>query len=344
MATSPYRRALVRCLALVAAAVVGAGALPAARSSAEPRPSLAAVQQQIAQLQLQAANAVEDYDAAAVALQAARRGSAVATERLSRQRARTEASRARMAAFAAAAYRSGGANQFTALVLTSDPATFLDRAAALDQIARNQADAVREFQAAARSLADAEASTRAELAERQALERRMAAQRAAIERALRAEQALLAQLLPVERQRLQAAEQAAERQPNPSAPAPPGRSSATPARGRAAGAVRFAFAQLGKPYHWGSAGPGSYDCSGLTMAAWRAGGVYLPHSSGAQFSGGTHVSQSALAPGDLVFYGRPIHHVGIYVGGGRMISSPHTGTVVKLQNAFRSDFVGAVRP
>lgn len=344
MATPLYRHVLVRFLVVGTAALVGAGVLPAASSTAEPRPSLAAVAQSIAALRLQADAAVEDYDAAVVALQAARRRSALAAERLARQRVRTEASRARMSSFAAAAYRSGAVDQFTNLILTSDPATFLDRAGALDQIARNQADVVRDFQAASRALAGTEAAARADLAAQQALERRMAARRDAIELSLTAEQALLARLQPLERRRLQAAEQAADLAASGSAPSPASAPALAAGRGRGAIAARFAFAQLGKPYHWGSAGPGSYDCSGLTMAAWAAAGVHLPHSSGGQFVAGAHVSQSSLMPGDLVFYGRPIHHVGVYVGGGRMISSPHTGTVVKIQNAFRADFVGAVRP
>lgn len=344
MATPGYRSALVRCLTVGAAALVAAGVLPAATGSAEPRPTVAAVQRDIAKLRLQVDTAVEDYDAAGLALAAARRRTAAATDRLARQRATTEALRARMSAFAAAAYRSGGAGQFATLVLTSDPTTFLDRAAALDQIAQGQADSVRDFQAATRALADAEVAARQELAGAQALERRIRDRRAAIERSLRAEQALLARLQPLERRRLQEAEQARDRALSSRAPAstvgaPAGRGS-----GRGAAAVGFAYAQLGKPYHWGSSGPGSYDCSGLTMAAWAAAGVHLPHSSRAQYGSGVHVPFSALVPGDLVFYGQPIHHVGIYVGNGMMISSPHTGTVVKIQNAGRGDFVGAVRP
>jgi cell wall-associated NlpC family hydrolase len=80
------------------------------------------------------------------------------------------------------------------------------------------------------------------------------------------------------------------------------------------------------------------------MYAWRAAGVSLPHSSAAQYASLPHVSQSQVAPGDLVFFGSPIHHVGIYIGGGQMVSAPHTGTVVKVQSAFRSDYVGAARP
>jgi len=113
---------------------------------------------------------------------------------------------------------------------------------------------------------------------------------------------------------------------------------------RAGTAVAEAYRKLGSPYQWAAAGPSRFDCSGLTMWVWAKAGVSLPHSAQAQYDGGRHVSREQLQPGDLVFYGSPIHHVGIYVGNGQMISAPHTGDVVKVQNALRSDFVGAVRP
>lgn len=348
---APYRHALVRLSAVGAAALVAAGILPAAVGHAEPRPSLSSVQREVDRLRSQAAVAVEDYDVAVLALAGARSRSAAAAERLARQQARAEALRARMSEFAAAAFRGGGDSNFAELVLTGDPNTFLDRASALDEIARGRAQSVREFEAAARELAAAEVAARHEVAERQALEQLLRTRREGIERLLRAEQALLARLQVAERARLAAAQQAADRATRARAPAPPQVSSAAPGAttasrgsGRGAVAVRFAYAQLGKPYRWGAAGPGSYDCSGLTMAAWAAAGVSLPHSSRAQFGSGMHVPSSALVPGDLVFYGSPIGHVGIYIGNGLTIAAPHTGDVVKIHETFRSDYVGAVRP
>jgi cell wall-associated NlpC family hydrolase len=123
----------------------------------------------------------------------------------------------------------------------------------------------------------------------------------------------------------------------PAADAPP------PSSGAAA-AVAEARAQIGKPYSYGSGGPNSFDCSGLTSYAWRAGGVSLPHSSGAQYSSTTHVSLSDIEPGDILFFGRPIHHVGIYAGGGQMIEAPHSGTLVRYATIYRSDLVGVGRP
>lgn len=341
MATRPYRHARVRLFAVGTAALVAVGVLPAAVGQAEPRPSLSSVQGEIDRLRSQAATAVEDYDFAALALVAARSRSAVAADRLARQQARTEALRARMSEFAAAAFRGGGDSHFAELVLTGDPNTFLDRASALDEIARGRAQSVQDFEAAERELGAAQAAATRELAERQALEQLMRARRDGIERLLRAEQALLARLQAAERARLAAAQQAADRAASARAPTAPVVSRGA---GRGAVAVRFAYAQLGKPYRWGAAGPGSYDCSGLTMRAWGAAGVSLPHSSRAQFGSGMHVSRSAVVPGDLVFYGSPIGHVGIYIGNGLTIAAPHTGDVVKIHEAFRSDYVGAVRP
>jgi peptidoglycan DL-endopeptidase CwlO len=117
-----------------------------------------------------------------------------------------------------------------------------------------------------------------------------------------------------------------------------------PVRPGAAAAVRAAASQIGKPYRWGAAGPDSYDCSGLTMWSWAHGGVSLPHSSGAQYSSLPHVSLSNLAPGDLVFYGSPIHHVGIYAGGGRMIHAPQTGETVRYESIYAMRPIGAARP
>jgi cell wall-associated NlpC family hydrolase len=109
-------------------------------------------------------------------------------------------------------------------------------------------------------------------------------------------------------------------------------------------AVDTAKAQLGKPYEYAADGPDTFDCSGLTKFAWAAAGVSLPHSSRAQYASLPHVDIDQLAPGDLVFYGSPIHHVGIYVGRGRYVNAPQTGDVVKVQSIYRSDWAGAARP
>jgi len=118
-----------------------------------------------------------------------------------------------------------------------------------------------------------------------------------------------------------------------------------PASGRGAKAVWWAMKQLGKPYRWAASGPNAFDCSGLTMWAYRKVGVSLPHYSRAQINAGSRVSRGNLRPGDLVFFGSPIHHVGMYVGGGDFIEAPYTGANVRITSlSRRSDFVGACRP
>jgi cell wall-associated NlpC family hydrolase len=131
--------------------------------------------------------------------------------------------------------------------------------------------------------------------------------------------------------------------------------SATPAAGRstwdgpapspaggAAAAVAFAQAQLGKPYEYAASGPDTYDCSGLTMRAWQAGGLSLPHYSGAQAAMFPRVPLDQLAPGDLITTSSWPAHIGIWVGGG-YIHATHTGDVIRFVGGSGS-VVDAVRP
>jgi len=116
-------------------------------------------------------------------------------------------------------------------------------------------------------------------------------------------------------------------------PAPPSADPPAPASGAAA-ALSFARSQIGDPYVWGAAGPSSWDCSGLTMGAWRAGGISLPHYSVAQYSQSTPISRSQLRVGDLVFWGSSsspssIYHVALYAGNGMIVQAPRTGRDVE---------------
>lgn len=109
--------------------------------------------------------------------------------------------------------------------------------------------------------------------------------------------------------------------------------------------VSIAKQYLGVPYVWAGMSPSGFDCSGFTSYVYRQVGVYLPHSSRAQIGYGQRVGASDLQPGDLVFFGSPIHHVGIYIGGGQYIHAPTTGDVVKISNlGAAKNYVGACRP
>ncbi|MGB8652494.1 MAG: NlpC/P60 family protein [Mycobacteriales bacterium] len=323
--------------------------LPAGIGHADPRPSLREVEQRVNALNDKVDVAVEQYAESKIALAAATRRSAVAQARVRAAQAELDAIRRHMSSVAAAAYRSGGTDQFVQLVNTSTPQTFLDRASSLDRIAAGQSAQLAAAQTARHRLAAVRADAAREQASQTAVAQAMAAQKSQIESALAEEQRLLSSLKADERRRLNAARQAAARRAAEAARASRSRSVDVgtytgPASGRAGVAVQEAYNKLGSPYRWGASGPSEFDCSGLTMWVWAKAGVSLPHSSQAQYSSGPHVSRGDLQPGDLVFFGSPIHHVGIYIGGGRMISAPKTGDVVKIQDAFRSDYAGAVRP
>jgi cell wall-associated NlpC family hydrolase len=208
--------------------------------------------------------------------------------------------------------------------------------AALKQLEEDRARALesqRRLDALRSSIEDKVAEQRDEIAEINAAieraERRREARAAA--RAAAAEEAAQAAAAA----EAQAAESSASEVAIGPAPAP---------SDRAGVAVEAALAQVGKPYQWGAAGPDSFDCSGLTMWSWAQAGVALPHNSASQYAATARVSQSDWQPGDLLFSGSPIHHVGMYIGNGQMVEAPYTGASVRVVSAYRSDYVGAGRP
>jgi peptidoglycan DL-endopeptidase CwlO len=115
--------------------------------------------------------------------------------------------------------------------------------------------------------------------------------------------------------------------------------------GNVAAVLDAAYSVIGTPYQWGGSSPETgFDCSGFTMWSWAHAGVSLPHSSAAQYSSLPHVAREDLQAGDLLFFYSPISHVGMYVGGGRMIHSSHPGTTVSVVSVYWDSFSGAARP
>jgi peptidoglycan DL-endopeptidase CwlO len=245
--------------------------------------------------------------------------------------------RSQVGARASAAYVQGAGSAVAALLGSDDPASAIDRVQVLEVLAAHDGDlmdrlgvAGQAFDARRADLVAAEKAQAAEVA-------KLSAKKAEIQRAVAKTRALLRQM---------EAREAASRPQRPSAPSSPPVSAPPPSgggSGSGAVAVRYAMAQVGKPYCYGGAGTGCYDCSGLTMAAWRQAGISLPHSSAAQISVGRRVSSSELQPGDLVFYYSPISHVSMYIGNGQRVSATHTGDYVRVQS-LGSGIVGYSRP
>lgn len=365
------RRRSTSTLALVA--LVGATVLAGTATSASADPIDDRIQAAAAQLDTVNARvgvAVEAYDQAVISQATAeRKVAATATQVAAAQGTVTEL-QAQLGRIAAAAYRTGGTSDVITLALTSDSTDFLSKAGLLDQLSRNQASTLHAVQAAKHQLAQQEEAAQRTVAAQSAITATLAAKKSAIESDLtaadtlvaslqgekvrldgiRAEQAAAAAKVAQDAARAEAARAAATpvsrsvRTVTAAAAAPAAADTPLPASGRAGTAVSWARQKLGSPYEWAASGPDRFDCSGLTMFVWGKAGVGLPHSAQAQFDGGRHVNRADLQPGDLVFFGSPIHHVGVYIGGGDMIAAPHSGDVVKIQAIDRQDYVGAVRP
>jgi cell wall-associated NlpC family hydrolase len=319
---------------------LAAAVAPMSTTSAAPQLSLNQVLARIDALNNQAEKITEAFDAARDQLAVIRREQSVASDDLSRQRSVLTAMQKKVGLQANFAYRNGDLSGISSIITSNDPQSFLDSTSLLDAVSRSQAAQLASVAAAHRAVDGATALLDAKEAAAKHALAAIAAQKAQIEGLLHQAQALYGSLRAADRARL-ARERAAE-----ASAATSMRSSYNgPASGRAAVAVRFAYAQLGKPYVYGASGPNSYDCSGLTMSAWAAAGVSLSHNAAAQQSETRSVSYADLQPGDLVFFGSPAHHVGIYIGGGQMIAAPHTGDVVKIQSiASHGGFSGGGRP
>lgn len=224
--------------------------------------------------------------------------------------------------------------------LTAAQQDLADREAQLQSASREADAEVARLDGARAELERAVAERRAlqesvkgELAEalraEQARLERVAAERAAVEARAAAQRATAAR----QAQATAAVRVSANRVATVAAPkvAPPVDVAASP---RAQAAIAAAMAQQGKPYKWAGVGPNSFDCSGLMMWAYRAAGVSLPHSSRAIRSMTRSISASELQPGDFVFGGSPVHHVGLYIGNGQMVHAPHSGDVVKVASMY----------
>ncbi|MET8702867.1 NlpC/P60 family protein [Kitasatospora sp. NPDC058032] len=329
-------------LAVVTTAMAGGVVLTAGPAQAEPAPSLASVKEQVDQLNEEAEQSIERYNGFQEKQQTLQGDANRIQEKVARGQEAMNELRTQLGGIAAEQYRNGGIDPSVQLMLDSDPGGYLARAAAQNQVVDSQAALLRRALDEQRRLDQDRAEATATLAQLDEAGTSLAAEKKAVQDKLAKAQAMLNKLSAADRAKVNAQEAAATRASRSAAAERP--ADAAPATGRAATILQFAYAQLGKPYVWGATGPSGFDCSGLTGAAYRAAGVKLPRVSQDQWKAGARIARGDLQPGDLVFFYGDIHHVGIYIGGGKMIHAPRTGKNVEVLPIDAMPYVGAVRP
>jgi cell wall-associated NlpC family hydrolase len=327
---------------------------------AEPRLTASQVKDRVDKLYQQAEEATEKYNGAKEHADKARSSLEALRDEAARRTERLNTTRDSLGSIATAQYRSGGLGPAVQLALSSSPEQYLEGVALAERAGDRQAHAVTAIRKELAELAELRTRSGKKLEDLKDRQKELAAHKATVQGKLDTAEKLLDQLTAAQRAavteetaaygtRTAAQEYGAPLAARAGAPA--ARASRSAARGpvrapsaRAAQAVDFAYGALGSPYVWGATGPGSFDCSGLTQAAWRAAGVSLPRTTYTQINAGRRITRDELAPGDLVFFYSGISHVGLYIGEGRMIHAPRPGTAVRIAPIDQMPFAGAVRP
>jgi cell wall-associated NlpC family hydrolase len=229
------------------------------------------------------------------------------------------------------AYKQGAPNAVNALLVTGSPTGLTDKLLYLDQLARNQRAQVADVAALRDKLTAAKADLDVVTKSVAARDVDLAKRKTAIE----------SKITSLQKLRIQAYG-TADVNDGPFRLGPCPVDYTNDKGGRAA---QKACDLIGKPYVFGSAGPNSYDCSGLTQEAWASVGVHLDHYTKDQWTQGRPVSKDELQPGDLVFYyPGSLHHVALYIGGGMVVHAPHTGDHVRMATIDRGPIAGYRRP
>lgn len=321
--TQPGVSRSARVTVLSAAAATAAATLGAATAHAEPQDTPQSAGARVDRLYAEAEHATEEYNKAGEDVGRLRGEVSRAQDRAARGQERINGMRTALGSAARAQYRSGGIDPSVALLLSSDPDNYLDRAAVLGRANDSRAGALAELRRAQRALAQIRAEAAGSLA---GLERGRAAvsrHKRTVVRKLTEARRLLGSLPGTDRAAL-------ERASRDGRDTATGTTAGLPAgSARAAAAVMAVRRALGRPYVWGASGPSGFDCSGLMQWAYAQAGVSLPRTSQAQRYAGHRVPLSDARPGDLVAYRADASHIGMYVGNGQVIHAPYPGAPVR---------------
>lgn len=314
-------------------------------SPAFAAPTLETAQREVDRLRTLAAEKFEAANDATIRIRSLERETAALEQQEAKLQKELIAANKALAQLAIAEYKSNGFGETFGLLFSSDPSGYLSDAGTLDVLARNYAKKQREYATAKLKVEASQfvISDRTALlkAERIKLNREVDQARSALTKA----EKILKSLKREDRERL--AREEAERENKILNESKKYAASYKGDNTRGSIALKYALKQVGDVYVWAAAGPTKWDCSGLTMRAFQQAGVSLPHSSRMQIKYGKSISYGAVKPGDLLFFGNPISHVSIYMGGGKMVQAPRPGKrveVVSFTKRFGAKpFVGARR-
>lgn len=301
-----------------------------AATPSEAAPTLAQIQAQVRALEEEATAAAEGAQEAKVKLAALQRSLSGIQSQAAIQGKNVAAISRSLGVIAVNQYKAGSLSTSLELLFSSDPTLYLSSAGSLESITRAKSIQLRKYQTATQKLNATSLTVADRLAQVKALQVKLAKQSAVAQAKLAKAEKILSQLKKEDRIRLAKLAEAQEDADQASSIAAAKRVAAS---GRAGLALKFAFKQIGDRYVFGAAGMIYWDCSGLTMRAYQTAGVNLPHSSAAQSRLGKSVPFSQKQPGDLLFFGRPVSHVGIYIGNGKMVHAPRSGSRVKIADA-----------
>jgi cell wall-associated NlpC family hydrolase len=293
--------------------------------------TLAQVQAQVIRLEEEATAAAEGAQEAKVRLASLSRSLAGIQAKAELQGKTVDAISKTLGAIAVDQYKSGTLSQSLELLFSSDPSLYLSAAGSLEAITRKKGVQLRKFQSAEQELNATSLTVSDRLAQVKVLQKRLAERSAVATQKLAQAESLLAKLKKEDRARLERL--AREREDADQASSLKAAKNLVKVSGRAGSALNFALKQIGDRYVFGADGMTLWDCSGLTMRAYQTAGVSLPHSSRAQSRMGKNVPFNQKRAGDLLFFGRPVSHVGVYMGKGQMVHAPRTGSRVKVAPA-----------
>lgn len=338
------RRATVLVTVLAAASGLAAYA-GVSGAGAAPAPSISQVQAEVNSLQGKVDQIGEQYDAAGQQLSAAKGRLAQVAKQSDHAQQKYNQASASLAAIAVAGYENSAQTSVIGLLTSGDPSAVLGQASLLLQVEGTHNEEAQQLLTFANEVSAIKGQRQRTETGVAQLAARYSAQKDSMTKLLAKQQAMLDGLT---------AQQQAEVDANSV-----GGSTATgdvtttpiaytgPTSTQADQAVAFAYAQIGKPYVWGSTGPGAYDCSGLMYAAWATAGLTLPRDTYSEWADLPHIPLSDLQPGDMILYNGE-SHVAMYVGNGYVIDAPHAGAVVERipedTSWYAGSADGAVRP